>query len=95
MSFLDGADRESEKALDVFHHLVEFSLLEVGLVLRAKRGPLPFLVCLNHKIRITAGPMLAVATTQRSESDPHDTTSLPMEVDPQWMIMWPFDPKTT
>jgi hypothetical protein len=39
--------------------------------------------------------MLAVATTQRSDSDPHDTTSMPIEVDPHWMIMRPFDPKTT
>jgi hypothetical protein len=38
--------------------------------------------------------MLAGAT-QRSDSDPHDTTSMPIEVGPHWMIMWPFDPKTT
>src|SRR5207249_10090623 len=44
MSFLDGAERESEKSSDAFHHRLEFSLLDVGLVLRAKRGPLPFLV---------------------------------------------------
>src|SRR5580700_9363247 len=44
MSFLDGADRESEKVSDVFHHRLEFSLLDVGLVLRARRDPLPFLV---------------------------------------------------
>ena len=44
MPFLDGADRESEKVSDVFHHRLEFSLLDVGPVLRAKRGPLPFLV---------------------------------------------------
>jgi hypothetical protein len=33
--------------------------------------------------------------TQRSDSDPNDTTSMPIEVGPHWMIMWPFDPKTT
>src|SRR6202030_2259576 len=38
--------------------------------------------------------MLAGAT-QRSDSDPHDTTSMPIEVGPHWMIMSPFDPKTT
>ena len=38
--------------------------------------------------------MLAGAT-QRSDSDPHDTTSMPIEIGPHWMIMWPFDAKTT
>ena len=38
--------------------------------------------------------MLAGAT-QRSDSDPNDMTSMPFEVGPHWMIMWPFDPKTT
>lgn len=38
--------------------------------------------------------MLAGAT-QRSDSDPHDTTSMPIDVGPHWMIMWAFDPKTT
>jgi hypothetical protein len=38
--------------------------------------------------------MLAGAT-QLSDSDPHDLTSMPIEVGPHWMIMWPFDPKTT
>jgi hypothetical protein len=38
--------------------------------------------------------MLAGAT-QRSDSDPYDTTSPPITVPPHWMIMWPFDPKTT
>ena len=38
--------------------------------------------------------MLAGAT-QRSDSDPNDMTSMPIEVGPHWMIMWPFDPKTT
>jgi hypothetical protein len=38
--------------------------------------------------------MLAGAT-QRSDSDPHDMTSMPIEVGPHWMIMWPFDPKST
>jgi hypothetical protein len=38
--------------------------------------------------------MLAGAT-QRSDSDPYDQTSKPMAIGPHWMIMWPFDPKTT
>jgi hypothetical protein len=38
--------------------------------------------------------MLAGAT-QRSDSDPYDATSSPITVGPHWMIMWPFDPKTT
>ena len=38
--------------------------------------------------------MLAGAT-QRSDSNPNDMTSMPIEVGPHWMIMWPFDPKTT
>jgi hypothetical protein len=40
--------------------------------------------------------MLAGAT-QRSDSDPdpQDMTSMPIEVGPHWMIMWPFDPKTS
>jgi hypothetical protein len=38
--------------------------------------------------------MLAGAT-QRSDSDPNDTTSMPIDVGPHWMIMWPCDPKTT
>jgi hypothetical protein len=38
--------------------------------------------------------MLAGAT-QRSDSDPSDTTSTPITVGPHWMIMWPFDPKTS
>ena len=33
--------------------------------------------------------------TQRSDSDPNDTTSPAIHVGPHWMIMWPFDPKTT
>jgi hypothetical protein len=38
--------------------------------------------------------MLAGAS-QRSDSDPNDTTSMPIDVGPHWMIMWPFDPETT
>ena len=38
--------------------------------------------------------MLAGAT-QRSDSDPYDTTSKPIAIGPHWMIMWPFDPKAT
>jgi hypothetical protein len=37
--------------------------------------------------------MLAGAT-QRSDSNPYDTTSPPITVGAHWMIMWPFDPKT-
>jgi hypothetical protein len=36
--------------------------------------------------------MLAGAT-QRSDSDPYDTTSPPIPIGPHWMIIWPFDPK--
>jgi hypothetical protein len=38
--------------------------------------------------------MLAGAT-QRSDSNPSDTTSPAIHVGPHWMIMWPFDPKAT
>jgi hypothetical protein len=38
--------------------------------------------------------MLAGAT-QRSDSDPYDKISPPITVGPHWMIMWPFDPKST
>ena len=38
--------------------------------------------------------MLAGAT-QRSHSDPNDKASPAIHVGPHWMIMWPFDPKTT
>ena len=38
--------------------------------------------------------MLAGAT-QRSDTDPYDTTSQPIPIGPHWMIMWPFDPKAT
>src|SRR5215475_13823283 len=38
--------------------------------------------------------MLAGAT-QRSDSDPYDTTSPPITVPLHWMIMWPFDPSAT
>jgi hypothetical protein len=46
----------------------------------------------NSKPRIVY--MLAGAT-QRSISDPDDKTSPPLAVGPHWMIMMPFDPKTT
>jgi hypothetical protein len=38
--------------------------------------------------------MLAGAT-QRSDSDPNDMTSPPIKIGPHWMILWPFDPKTS
>jgi hypothetical protein len=38
--------------------------------------------------------MLAGAT-QRSDSDPFDKTSPAIPIGPHWMILWPFDPKTT
>jgi hypothetical protein len=38
--------------------------------------------------------MLAGAT-QRSDSDPFDKTSPAITVGPHWMILWPFDPKTS
>jgi hypothetical protein len=46
----------------------------------------------NSKPRITY--MLAGAT-QRSISDRDDKTSAPLAIGPHWMIMMPFDPKTT
>jgi hypothetical protein len=54
---------------------------------------------LQHKAKPTnsaAGIIYMLAgATQRSDSDPHDTTSPPVKVGPHWMIMWPFDPKAT
>jgi hypothetical protein len=38
--------------------------------------------------------MLAGAT-QRSDSDPFDNTDPPIKIGPHWMILWPFDPKTS
>ena len=38
--------------------------------------------------------MLAGAT-QRSDSDPYDTTSPSITVPSHWLIMWPFDPGAT
>lgn len=38
--------------------------------------------------------MLAGAT-QRSDTDPGDTTSPAIPIGPHWMILWPFDPKAT
>lgn len=38
--------------------------------------------------------MLAGAT-QRSDTNPFDTTSPPIQVGPHWMIIWPFDAKAT
>jgi hypothetical protein len=38
--------------------------------------------------------MLAGAT-QRSDSDPFDTVDPPITIGPHWMILWPFDPKTS
>jgi hypothetical protein len=38
--------------------------------------------------------MLAGAT-QRSDSDPFDKTSPPIKIGPHWMILWPFDAKTS
>jgi hypothetical protein len=46
----------------------------------------------NSKPRIIY--MLAGAT-QRSISDPDDKTSTPLVIGPHWMIMMPFDAKTT
>jgi hypothetical protein len=33
--------------------------------------------------------------TQRSDTDPYDKTGPLIRIGPHWMIMWPFDPKTT
>ncbi len=38
--------------------------------------------------------MLASAT-QRSDTDPFDKTDPPIKIGPHWMILWPFDPKTS
>ena len=38
---------------------------------------------------------MLLGATQRSISDPNDTTSPLKKIGPHWMIMWPFDPKTT
>ncbi len=38
--------------------------------------------------------MLAGAT-QRSDTDPNDKSSPAIKIGPHWMILWPFDPKTT
>jgi hypothetical protein len=38
--------------------------------------------------------MLAGAT-QRSDSDPNDKTSPAIKIGPHWMILWPFDPRTS
>lgn len=38
--------------------------------------------------------MLAGAT-QRSDSDPFDKIAPPIKIGPHWMILWPFDPKTS
>ena len=55
--------------------------------------------CKAHKPKptnITPGIIYMLAgATQRSDSDPYDTTSPPVQIGPHWMIMWPFDPKTT
>jgi hypothetical protein len=37
---------------------------------------------------------MMAGATQRSDTDPYDTTSPPIPIGPHWMIMWPFDPKT-
>jgi hypothetical protein len=33
--------------------------------------------------------------SERSNSDPFDNTSPPIKIGPHWMILWPFDPKTS
>jgi len=38
---------------------------------------------------------MLVGATQRSDSNPYDQTSPAMTIGPHWMIMWPFDPKTS
>ena len=38
--------------------------------------------------------MLAGAT-QRSDTNPFDKVSPPIKIGPHWMILWPFDPKTS
>ena len=52
-----------------------------------------------HKAKPTNGEpgiiYMLTGATQRSVSDASDKTSPPIAIDPHWMIMWPFDPKTT
>jgi hypothetical protein len=38
---------------------------------------------------------MLTGATQRSDSDPYDKTDPPINVGPHWMILWPFDPKTS
>jgi hypothetical protein len=38
---------------------------------------------------------MLVGATQRSDTDPFDKTTPPMHIGPHWMILWPFDPKTS
>jgi hypothetical protein len=38
---------------------------------------------------------ILAGATQRRDTDPYDTTSPPIPIGLHWMIMWPFDPKTT
>jgi len=53
----------------------------------------------EHKPRptntITGITYMLAGATQRSDSDPYDTSSKPIVIGPHWMIMWPFDPKNT
>ena len=48
-----------------------------------------------HKAKPTNIVYMLAGATQRSDSDPYDMTSGPIPIGPHWMIMWPFDPKTT
>ena len=41
------------------------------------------------------GDVAHIAGYVRSDTDPFDKTSPPIQVGPHWMIMWPFDPKAT
>src|SRR6266404_2583532 len=67
LSFLHGADWESEKVSDGFHHHLEFQRLDVGLVLRAKRCPLPFLVYVVIKLGCETGRPLSEGRSLVSE----------------------------
>ena len=45
--------------------------------------------------RSACGGCPNAGATQRSDSDPFDKTDPPIEIGPHWMILWPFDPKTS
>ena len=47
------------------------------------------------KIARALSEYMLAGATQRSDSDPFDKTDPPIKIGPHWMILWPFDPKTS